>query len=154
MPGAVPHPHHHRAPLLKRHHNGTVLPDEDLLPRQKLAVNGKVLHLAKLVEPFAQKHHGHAGGAVFPELALVVVRIQTVQHDVLYNIRRNFLPAKQVAHGVEQRGGAAVVFRGLIIQWIFHRALDRLTCPGGNGPGGIRFASICIQYREKRFLCQ
>lgn len=73
--------------------------------------------LSVAVDPVAQEHHGHAGGAAFAAGSVLVKAVQTVQHGAADDLRRDIVPREEITDRMEHGGRAAVVFRQLVTQW-------------------------------------
>ena len=112
--------HHRHAPLPQGVHHLALGADGDAGAAEVAAGDGQLLDAPVAVQPVAQEHHGRAGCAALPRRALRSVAVQAVEHDVADDVRRDLLPLKEEADGVEHGGGAAVVFRQLVMQWILH----------------------------------
>ena len=57
-------------------------------------------HLAEAVEPVAEKHHGSPGGTVSARPPFLIIAVQTVNHNISYDLRGKILSLKEIAHRI------------------------------------------------------
>ena len=109
-----------QAAAMQRSIDCTARSEEYLLSCQITAGYSQLTDLPKIIEPVAQKHHRRTGGTAFPRNAFCIIAVQTVQHDIPDDFRRNLLPLKKEAHRIQHGRRTAIIFRHLITQGSFH----------------------------------
>ena len=110
MPFVQPQPHHGGTAPCQDIIQPAALSEMHLVFSDVLAGDRQLSYPAELLQPVAEKHHRHVGGAAFAGGSLGAVAVQAIQHHVADDFRGDFLPLKKVADGIQHGGGTAVVF--------------------------------------------